>query len=89
MSTLTLPLTYTPAYLLLALSLFHNAKISWDTESGDEGEPSYGDIIGAEKVRAELEKGIPGKEVSFQLQPCLVLIAGIVEDTFTPSADSV
>ncbi|KAK4688358.1 hypothetical protein P7C73_g1752, partial [Tremellales sp. Uapishka_1] len=62
MTTLTLPLTPTPPFTLLALALLHNAEINWDTESGETGQTTYGSVSGTDAVRAELEQDIPGKE---------------------------
>jgi hypothetical protein len=63
MPTLTLPLTNSPAFVLLALGLQQHVDIKWDTESGDLGEPSLDGIKGIKDVRAELEKVMSGKEV--------------------------
>lgn len=60
--TLTLPLTQTPPFVLLALAKFNGASVQW-VEANEQSEATYGDIKGSEAVRAELEKGIPGKEV--------------------------
>lgn len=67
MTTLTLPLTHTPSFVLLASALFKNADVKWDTESGEQGEVTYGDVHGLTNVRTELERGIPGKEVSLMI----------------------
>lgn len=64
MTTLQLPLSHSAPYVLLALALFKNAEIKWE-EATDVPEPKYGDVTGVEAVRAELEKGLPGKEVSW------------------------
>ena len=64
MPTLTVPATVTsPPYALLALALLKGCEIQWDLESGDRGEVMYDSVSGTQAVRAELEKGIPGKEV--------------------------
>jgi hypothetical protein len=67
MPVLTLTLTQNPSFVLLALALLRNSEIAWDTDSGDQREVKYGNSKGSEKVRAELEKGIPGKEASYCL----------------------
>lgn len=72
MPSLTLPLVQNPPFALLALALIQDIPVGWDTESGETGETKYGEVVGAEKVREELEKGVDGKEVclsSFVLQP--------------------
>ena len=66
MSTLQLPLAHTAPFTLLALGLFKNANIEWK-EASELSEPKYGDAQGIEAVRAELEKDLPGKEVSIRL----------------------
>jgi glutamyl-tRNA synthetase len=70
MTTLQLPLSHTPPYALLSLALFKNSQVQWQ-EATELPEPTYGDVKGVEAVRAELEKGLPGKEVctmfSFQI----------------------
>ena len=62
MTTLQLPLSHTPPYALLSLALFKNSPVQWQ-EANELAEPTYGDVNGVEAVRAELEKGLPGKEV--------------------------
>jgi hypothetical protein len=62
MTTLQLPLSHTPPYALLSLALFKNSQVQWQ-EASELSEPTYGDVKGVEAVRAELEKGLPGKEV--------------------------
>lgn len=62
MATLQLPLTHTPSYALLSLALFANAPVQWH-DANELSEPKYGNVTGVEAVRAELEKGVPGKEV--------------------------
>lgn len=62
MATLQLPLSHTPPYALLSLALFKNAPVQWH-EANELSEPKYGDVTGVEAIRAELEKGLPGKEV--------------------------
>ena len=62
MTTLQLPLSHTPPYSLLSLALFKNTAVQWQ-EANELAEPTYGDVKGVEAVRAELEKGLPGKEV--------------------------
>lgn len=62
MTTLQLPLTHTPSYALLSLALFNNAPVQWH-DANELAEPKYGNVTGVEAVRAELEKGVPGKEV--------------------------
>jgi len=41
--------------------------VTWDAESGEKGQVEYNGIKGIEAVRAELEKGISGKEVSWEV----------------------
>lgn len=62
MTTLQLPLSHSAPYALLSLALFKNSPVEW-REASELSEPTYGDIKGVEAVRAELEKGLPGKEV--------------------------
>ena len=62
MTTLQLPLSHTPPYSLLSLALFKDTAVQWQ-EANELSEPTYGDVKGVEAVRAELEKGLPGKEV--------------------------
>lgn len=64
MPTLTVPLAQNPPFALLALALYHGAEIKWDFTSGEVGEISYDGITGVEKIRAKLEDGVPGREVS-------------------------
>lgn len=66
MTTLQLPLTHTPSYGLLSLALFKNAPVQW-FDANELSEPKYGTVTGVEAIRAELEKGLPGKEVSSPL----------------------
>ena len=63
MPTLTLPLSQNPPFALLALGLLQDADIAWDSQATDTSAIKYGNATGAETVRAELEKGLPGKEV--------------------------
>lgn len=63
MATLSLPLSHTPPYALLALGLLKKVNIEWKEGSSDV-EPSFGDVKGNEEVRKALEEGLPGKEVS-------------------------
>ena len=53
----------TVPYTLIALALIQNIPLEWDFKNGEKAEISYNGITGAEAVRAELEKNIPGKEV--------------------------
>lgn len=63
MSELQLPLSHSAPYVLLALALFKNVAIKWE-EANELSEPKVGNVTGVEAVRAELEKDLPGKEVS-------------------------
>jgi len=63
--SLNIPTTHTPPWILLCLALFQDVEVKWDAESGEKGQITYNGITGTEAVRAELEKGIPGKEVSW------------------------
>ena len=62
--SVTIPTTHTPPWVLLALALHQDIPVTWDAESGEKGQVEYKGIKGIEAVRAELEKGISGKEVS-------------------------
>jgi hypothetical protein len=62
-STLTLPIAQSAPFALLALALFQNVPLNW-VDGAEQTEVTMGDVKGVEAVRAELEKGIPGKEVS-------------------------
>ena len=86
MPTLTLSLSQHPSFVLLALALLQGAEISWDIESGSQGEMTYGETRGAENVRAELEKGIPGKEVkALSIYPSSAFTDQMCLDSFTSS----
>lgn len=61
--SLNIPTTHTPPWILLSLAIFQDIEVKWDAEAGEKGHVSYNGITGTEPVRAELEKGIPGKEV--------------------------
>jgi len=63
--SLNIPTTHTPPWILLCLAIFQDVEIKWDAESGEKGQIEYNGITGTEAVRAELENGIPGKEVSW------------------------
>lgn len=60
----TIPTTHNPPWVLLSLALLQDVEIKWDAQSGEKGHASFNGITGTEAVRAELEKNIPGKEVS-------------------------
>ena len=62
MPILQLPLAHSAPFTLLALGLFKNVEIQW-VDASELSEPKYGNAKGAEAVRAELEKDLPGKEV--------------------------
>lgn len=64
MPTLSVPLSHTPPYTLLALALLKGADVKWEDASNELAEPSYEGIKGTEQVRKALEEGLPGKEVS-------------------------
>lgn len=66
MSTLTIPLGTTAPYVLLALGLLQGAEIKYDFDATELSEPTYGDVKGTQQVRAALEQGLPGKEVSLR-----------------------
>lgn len=63
MPDVVLPLVQTPPFSIIALAALQDIPVTWDTQSGEQGQTTYGDVVGAENVRAELEKGIDGKEV--------------------------
>ena len=63
MPTLTIPTTHNPPYAVLALGLLSGAEVVWDPHSGEKGQVTYGDVVGIDAVRAELEKIIPTAEV--------------------------
>lgn len=69
MSTLSVPLSHFPPYTLLALASLKKAPIQWDDAANELAEPSFRDVKGVEQVRAALEEGLPGKEVSVPLIP--------------------
>lgn len=71
MPTLQLPLAHTAPFTLLALGLFRNAEIQW-VDASELSEPKYGNASGAEAVRAELEKDLPGKEVGFSSTAAII-----------------
>lgn len=50
-------------FVIIALAALQGIPVIWDTQSGEQGQTTYGDVVGAENVRAELEKGVDGKEV--------------------------
>lgn len=64
---LTIPTTHNPPWTLLTLALVQDIEVKWDAEVGEKGHASYNGVEGTEKVRAELEKNIPGKEVRCHL----------------------
>ncbi|WVR08947.1 glutamate-tRNA ligase [Kwoniella sp. DSM 27419] len=72
MPSVTLPLVQNPAYALIALALMQDIPVGWDTESGETGQAKYGEVEGAEAVRAELEKGVSGKETPLPPLPTLL-----------------
>lgn len=63
MPDVVLPLVQTPPFVIIALAALQGIPVIWDTQSGEQGQTTYGDVVGAENVRAELEKGVDGKEV--------------------------
>ena len=87
MVLLTLSLSQNPSFVLLALALLRGAEIAWDTESGSQGEMTYGETKGAENVRVELENNIPGKEVNtLPIYRSFRLAERLHTDPFTSSA---
>ena len=64
MAILSVPLTNSPPYLLLALALLKGDEVNWTEATSELAEPEYNGVKGVEAVRAALEEGIPGKEVS-------------------------
>ncbi|WWC72977.1 glutamate-tRNA ligase [Kwoniella pini CBS 10737] len=72
MPSVVIPLVQTPPFTLIALALIQGIPVSWDTESGETGQASYGEIKGAEEVRQELEKGVAGKEIPLPPLPTLL-----------------
>lgn len=62
--SVTIPTSHNPPFALLALASLQGVPVTWDPEAGDKGEAKYGEVVGTEQVRAELEKNISGKEVS-------------------------
>ncbi|OCF43000.1 glutamate-tRNA ligase [Kwoniella heveanensis CBS 569] len=72
MPSLTIPLVQNPPFALIALALIQDIPVGWDTESGEQGQAKYGDVEGAEAVRAELEKGVAGKETPLPPLPTLL-----------------
>ncbi|KAK8844112.1 glutamate-tRNA ligase [Kwoniella newhampshirensis] len=72
MPSLTLPLVQTPPFALIALALIQGIPVGWDLEAGELGDAKYGDIVGSERVRAELEKGVDGKETPLPPLPTLL-----------------
>ncbi|WRT69194.1 glutamate-tRNA ligase [Kwoniella shivajii] len=72
MPSLVIPLVNTPPFVLIALALIQGIPVGWDTESGETGQATYGEIKGAEEVRAELEKGVAGKEIPLPPLPTLL-----------------
>ncbi|KAK6906152.1 glutamate-tRNA ligase [Kwoniella mangroviensis CBS 8507] len=72
MPSVVIPLVQTPPFVLIALALIQGIPVGWDTESGETGQATYGEIKGAEEVRKELEKGIDGKEIPLPPLPTLL-----------------
>jgi hypothetical protein len=64
MSTLSIPLTHTPSYLLLALGLLKKVDVQFQHGATDESEPTYEGATGADQVRKALEEGLEGSQVS-------------------------
>lgn len=64
MAVLNVPLSQSPPLLLLALALLKGDEIKWTEAANELAEPEYNGVKGVEAVRAALEQGIPGKEVS-------------------------
>lgn len=65
MPTLTVAITNSPPYVLLALALLRGADVAWDDNVTELSEPTYEGIKGTEQVRQALEQDLPGKEVSW------------------------
>jgi glutamyl-tRNA synthetase len=63
MAVLTVPLSNSPPFLLLALALLKGDEIKWTEATSELSEPEYEGVKGVEAVRAALEQGIPGKEI--------------------------
>lgn len=64
MPTLTLPLSNNPSFVLLSLALLRGDQVNWVSAANELAEPEYDGVKGTEQVRARLEQGVPGKEVS-------------------------
>ncbi|KAL0247921.1 glutamate-tRNA ligase [Cryptococcus tetragattii IND107] len=80
MPDVVLPLVQTPPFSIIALAALQGIPVTWDTQSGEQGQTTYGDVVGAEDVRAELEKGVDGKEVPLPPLPTLLTSTSSFQD---------
>ncbi|ODN81138.1 glutamate-tRNA ligase [Cryptococcus amylolentus CBS 6039] len=80
MPSVVLPLVQTPPFSIIALAYLQGIPVSWDTTSGETGQASYGEVKGAEAVRAELEKGVDGKEIPLPPLPTLLSSTSTFQD---------
>ncbi|WVO15567.1 glutamate-tRNA ligase [Cryptococcus depauperatus] len=83
MPSVILPLVQTPPFSIIALALLQGIPVSWDTESGEKGETRYGEVVGAEKVREQLEKGVEGKSVALPPLPTLLTSTSTFQEVTT------
>ncbi|WVN88042.1 glutamate-tRNA ligase [Cryptococcus depauperatus CBS 7841] len=83
MPSVILPLVQTPPFSIIALALLQGIPVSWDTESGEKGETRYGEVVGAEKVREQLEKGVEGKGVALPPLPTLLTSTSTFQEVTT------